>query len=635
MKCFHTRICHLSATARLTDQLPIKAISATSFLAALIIYACTFTVISATGLSNTANAQSRETYGGRYSGNRTRSYPRSHRRREGGYRPRRRRGGGGIGVGIGIGLGTAIIMEGLAAEERQNERRRYREERRKRRRARIVCRKGSVRRGRCVCRKGRSPHRLRKNTYVCRRTVAKPKKPRICKIGRYTRRKCICPSGTKQRRLRKRGMTCIRIATPVTPGPPVSTQPPIVPTDTGTPVPPVPPTRQALTPPVIPPIGANQPIPEFVPDEVLFAVANTAPQTLESAVAQTYGLTILERVPLTLINQRVIRLRIPSTNNVPAIVTALQGDTRITGAQANYLYRAQQQAGSELSGGLQYALTKVKAQRALELARGNGVRIAIIDTGIDAEHPDLTNTITKSYNAIGDRNPTVDDHGTSIAGIIAGRGLVRGIAPDAKLLAIRAFMPGTTGGPRLATSVILLRGIDWALQQNARVLNLSFAGPRDPLLLKALRITSEKKAIIVAAAGNGGAKSAPAYPAAYEEVIAVTATDTTDQLYEKANQGNYIVIASPGVDILAPTTKGAHAMQSGTSFAAAHVSAILALMLERNPALSQDEALAILISTARDLGPPGRDTLFGAGAADAFEALQKLPTTSAKATLRH
>ena len=116
-------------------------------------------------------------------------------------------------------------------------------------------------------------------------------------------------------------------------------------------------------------------------------------------------------------------------------------------------------------------------------------------------------------------------------------------------------------------------------------------------------------------------KSPPLYPAANPNVIAVSATDAQDKLFAASNRGGYIALAAPGVDIFLPAPDEKYQMTSGTSFSAAYVSGLAALMLERNPALKPDEVRAILTKTARDLGAPGRDDLFGAGEADAFAAV--------------
>jgi len=298
---------------------------------------------------------------------------------------------------------------------------------------------------------------------------------------------------------------------------------------------------------------------------------------------------------------------------------------RILDPQPNYYYRYQQDRSSQgRSLGLQYALAKMDALRAQTLARGRGVLVAVIDSGIDETHPDISSVIVDSFDAVGTTSAAFDPHGTAIAGIISANGILRGVAPDARLLNVRAFAPAGADGLAAATTFTVLRGIEWALARRARVLNMSFAGPRDPLLERGITAASEQGAIIVAAAGNAGANAPPAYPAAYPPVIAVTATDFADRLYRLANQGRYISLAAPGVDIVAASADHAHQLLSGTSFAAAHVSGVIALMLERDPALTAVSVRRALMATADDLGPPGPDDQFGAGRANAFAALGAL-----------
>ena len=127
--------------------------------------------------------------------------------------------------------------------------------------------------------------------------------------------------------------------------------------------------------------------------------------------------------------------------------------------------------------------------------------------------------------------------------------------------------------------------------------------------------------MLVAAAGNAGPQSRPLYPAAYPEVIAVTATDADDRLFDQANRGAHIAVAAPGVAILAAAPDEGYQLQSGTSFAAAQVSGIAALLRERNRKLDPAAIRRILTSTARDLGPAGHDDQFGSGLVDAFSAV--------------
>ena len=153
---------------------------------------------------------------------------------------------------------------------------------------------------------------------------------------------------------------------------------------------------------------------------------------------------------------------------------------------------------------------------------------------------------------------------------------------------------------------------------------MSFAGPRDPALSQALQIAREKGILVIAAAGNNGPKSPPLYPGADRNVMAVTATDENDRLFNGANQGKYVTIAAPGVDILVPAPNGAVQFTTGTSVATANVSGVAALLLAHKPSLTPEEIRAILVRTAKHLGPGGINPQFGAGLVDPLKALELL-----------
>ena len=168
---------------------------------------------------------------------------------------------------------------------------------------------------------------------------------------------------------------------------------------------------------------------------------------------------------------------------------------------------------------------------------------------------------------------------------------------------------------------------------------MSFTGPRDPSIEQRMAKAAKQGVILIAAAGNGGLRAPAAFPAAYPNVIAVTATDADDKLFQMANRGSYITVAAPGVDILLPAPGAGYQVTTGTSFAAAEMSGIVALMLERKPDLRHAGVRKALTATARDLGPKGLrpkgfDTQFGAGLVDAYEAILSLEpliaTTAAK-----
>ncbi len=456
---------------------------------------------------------------------------------------------------------------------------------------------------------------------------------------------CLCPTQTR-RASRGDGFACIEIVRnprptfpvvviPRGPRPDVSTfvpveRPPLGNRGGVTDRPPPPPHG-----PQLPPVGRGpQPLVPFVPtaqladavlvpDEVIFTIAATAPQSIEDGVAQRFNLTLLDRVPIALLGQRVVRLRIPDGRLVAAVVAALQQDGAVVGPQPNYLYRPQQSVATSGDQVLQYSLGKVELAAAHQIATGRGAVVAIIDTGVDTNHADLKDSGIRSFDAVGgDGAP--DTHGTAIAGIISARGLTRGIAPGARVISVRAFATKRQAIPHLTTTFVLLKSLDWAIGEQARVLNLSFAGPEDPLLRSSIGAAAAKGVIMVAAAGNNGRAAPAVYPAAYDGVIAATAIDADDRLYAKANVGTYVAIAAPGVDVLAASVRGAHDLHSGTSFAAAHVSGVVALMLERNPALDASEVRAALMRGAQDLGAEGRDDEFGAGRINAAAALNNI-----------
>jgi subtilisin family serine protease len=278
---------------------------------------------------------------------------------------------------------------------------------------------------------------------------------------------------------------------------------------------------------------------------------------------------------------------------------------------------------------MQYTIAKMHLTLAHNLARGEHVLVAVIDSKIDTMHPELAGTIVENINVLSDKDAPPHAHGTAMAGAIVAQSKIMGVAPEARIIAIRAFSQTSTGAAT-GTSYDLARAIDRAVEAKARVINLSFAGPSDPMLEKSLNAARETGAILVAAAGNAGPKSAPLYPAADAGVIAVTATDAQDNIYADANRGKYIAVAAPGVDVLVPAPERSYEMTTGTSVAAAHVSGIVALLLGRHPDLAPDDVRAIISKSAHR---PTSGTVedYGAGIADAYKAIVTLDPKAAAA----
>lgn len=369
--------------------------------------------------------------------------------------------------------------------------------------------------------------------------------------------------------------------------------------------------------------GAPAPItgaigPEALDREVLVTLGPGSSADTVFALSQDLGLDGQTVYVSPLLGSRLVRFSIPDTRSVADVVQQLSTDARVEIASPHYVYTASQGAAKPLPAP-QYAPKKLNLDAAHRIALGKRIKIAVIDTAVDTTHPAFKGSTIAAYDALGGTKGEAEAHGTAIAGIVGAREGLEGVAPAAELLTVRAFT-AVEGAAAKSYTLAVLKGLDWAVANGARVINMSFAGPPDPILEKALKAAEAQGVVLVAAAGNGGPKAAPAYPGAYKGVIAVTATDDGDELYQDANRGDYIAVAAPGVDIIAAAPKGAYDISSGTSLAAAHISGIAALMLEKNPRASAADIRAAIASSAKKLsGKPATDV--GAGVADAAAAV--------------
>ncbi|HET7253846.1 MAG TPA: S8 family serine peptidase, partial [Xanthobacteraceae bacterium] len=376
----------------------------------------------------------------------------------------------------------------------------------------------------------------------------------------------------------------------------------------------------------IPPLTETR----LIQDEVVVQIAsNMTAERLQAAVSR-FGLTVIESENLANSGSIVVRLRITNGRTPAAAIQAMANVGMAAITQPNYVYALQQPAADpapaargdtgQQGDAAQYILEKLKMLDVHRMVRGANVPIAVIDSEIDVTHPDLVGVVAQRFSAVGGAPEKPHSHGTGMAGAIAARQKVLGTAPAARLLAVHAFSSNAANAE--STTFNILKGIDWAVGQGARVINMSFAGPKDPSLARAIKLAYDRGIVLVAAAGNAGAKSPPLFPGADPFVIAVTATDVADKLFTGANRGKYISVAAPGVDILVPAPENNYQLTTGTSVAAAEVSGIVALLLERNPKLTPADIRRILTASARRLGSADRDDDFGSGLIDPLKALQ-------------
>jgi Subtilase family len=367
-----------------------------------------------------------------------------------------------------------------------------------------------------------------------------------------------------------------------------------------------------------------------VPGQFVAEIDGALSDAQADELARRHRLVRLESRTFGLIGATLSLFRITDRRTVAAVSRELASESGIRTVQPNFRYILQEQNASPIEGDpAQYALAKLRLPQAHVLARGDNVTVAVIDSGIDARHPELAGSIADSFDALNSKEgPHL--HGTGIAGAIVAHARLMGAAPAARILAIRAFGAAQSGAE--STSFVVLKGLDYAVLHGAQIINMSFAGPKDALIERGIAATAARGVVMVAASGNAGPKSPPLFPAANPNVIAVSATDAQDKLFAASNRGNYIAVAAPGADIFLPAPDDKYQMTSGTSFSAAYVSGLVALVLERNPALKPEQVRAVLTRTARDLGAPGRDDLFGAGEADAFAAVTAAATAVAPVT---
>lgn len=359
--------------------------------------------------------------------------------------------------------------------------------------------------------------------------------------------------------------------------------------------------------------------PNSITDKIVAEIDGALSDAQADQLARRHGLERLQSQNFPLIGATVGLFRITDRRSFETASRDLGTDASIRSVQRNFRYFLQDQKPAMTEGDpAQYVVAKLRLPEAHTLARGANVTIAVIDSGIDAKHPELVNSIGDSFDALGSKEgPHV--HGTGIAGAIVAHARLIGSAPEARILAIRAFGSAPKGAE--STSYVLLKALDYAVLHGAQIVNMSFAGPKDPVIERSIAATAARGIVMVAASGNAGPTSPPLYPAANPNVIAVSATDAQDRLFAASNRGSHIAIVAPGVDIFLPAPDEKYQMISGTSFSAAYVSGLAALLLQRNPALKPEQVRGILTRTARDLGTLGRDDLFGAGEADAYAAV--------------
>ncbi|MEU9333557.1 type VII secretion-associated serine protease mycosin [Streptomyces sp. NPDC048290] len=289
----------------------------------------------------------------------------------------------------------------------------------------------------------------------------------------------------------------------------------------------------------------------------------------------------------------------------------------------------------------QWALEAMHTEEAWRTTKGEGITVAVLDTGVDADHPDLAGNVLPGKDMVGFGAERGDRawarHGTAMAGIIAGHGHgyegedgVLGIAPAAKILPVRVILEdGDTSRAeaRKTRGNALAEGIRWAADQGADVINLSLGDDSasahpEPAEDEAVQYALTKGSVVVASAGNGGEKGDHiSYPAAYPGVIAATAVDKYGTRASFSTRRWYATVSAPGVDVVIADPDGKYYEGWGTSAAAAFVSGAVALVEAAHPGLTPAQIKKLLEDTARNAPVDGRDDSRGFGFVDPAAAI--------------
>ena len=278
-----------------------------------------------------------------------------------------------------------------------------------------------------------------------------------------------------------------------------------------------------------------------------------------------------------------------------------------------------------------WGISRIGAPSAWSSSTGAEVKVAILDTGIQHDHPDLAANVKGGISVVGETDSTDPadwndghGHGTHVAGTVAAVnndvGVV-GSAPDAWLYAVKVLFDNGEGP---ISDVI--RGIEWSVENGMQVINMSLGTDVHVQSFEdACDQAYEAGLLLVAAAGNEGDgdpnTTELSYPAAYDSVMAVSMTDSNDQVPSSSNSGPFVELAAPGVSIYSTHKGSGYTTKSGTSMAAPHVSGTAALVWAWNPSLTNVQLRSILQQTAEDLGSAGRDTVYGYGLVSADEAV--------------
>lgn len=367
--------------------------------------------------------------------------------------------------------------------------------------------------------------------------------------------------------------------------------------------------------------------PSFAPNEVI--AIGLGPGDLAALQALGYRVIEQRRLPV-LGGAPVVRLSLPPGRSPDVARAELRRIAPAASADFNHFYRSEQGAPEPAC---ETPACGPRSQIGWPWLPGDlsgcdpGGVIGMIDTGVNLDHPALTGRVLRlqadaapmpvstavAIDRQGDASGTA--HGTAVAALLVGAqgSHAPGLLPVTRLLAVDAFY--LDGRDERADAFALIIALDRLADGGARTINLSLAGPANAVLERMVADLTAQGVLLVAAVGNGGPQAGPAWPAAYPQVLAVTAVDARGAIYRRAQQGPHVELAAPGVQVWTAEARGEGRPRSGTSFAVPFVTAAAHVLRARG--LDPAQTRLALAAAARDLGEPGPDPVFGHGLLDA------------------
>lgn len=365
-----------------------------------------------------------------------------------------------------------------------------------------------------------------------------------------------------------------------------------------------------------------RPLPVRAADEIVVTGLSGADLT----ALLTDGFAVIDALSIARNGAVLHRLRVPAGLSVEDARDRVRARPTGTNADFNHYFRASQTIvpASAPQGDVVTAprscshlncrvLTQIAWPQTRPPSCQSTIEIGIIDTSVNLNHAGLLQARIEFIRlADADLPTSAETHGTAVVALLAGtEARAPGLLPEARLVAVDIF--SREGGDERADVVHLVQALDLLAARKVRVVNLSLAGPQNAVLSDMLAEVDASGMLVVAATGNGGPAALPAWPAAAETVLAVTAVDGDDRIYRRAQRGPHVDVAAPGVEVWSAASAKGVKPRTGTSYAAPFATAAAAIVVSREPSLTPAAVIERLRGLTRDLGAAGADDVFGAG----------------------